>query len=264
MHREEIAIRAAIEAGKAIMFVYDTPFGVEYKQDQSPLTKADRLANEIIMSYLSKTDFPIISEENAQIPYAQRRDWQQLWMVDPLDGTKEFIKKNDEFTVNIAFIENGNPKEGVIYAPALRKLYYTLEGKAYRQSDVYAIEDWSVEKSDVLPQEETNDGEWVMLVSRSHMSAETADFVEGQKSLYPDKKITMLSAGSSLKICKVVEGSANIYPRFAPTMEWDVAAGHAIAQAAYCEIIDVKKGQTLEYNKENLLNPWFILQKIKS
>jgi len=259
----QIAIKASLEAGKVIMEVYDSVIEVEYKDDKSPLTEADKKANDVINSFLRPTEIPIISEENKQTDYSERKNWDACWVVDPVDGTKEFIKRNGEFTVNIALVINGKPELGVIYAPAIRTLYFAdvSENAAYKtelSSHKTAIEDvlrWSKPLSPKSGQEQT-----IQVVgSRSHMSQETLDFVEGLKK--QGKEVEIVSKGSSLKFCLVADGNADVYPRYAPTMEWDTAAGQAICNAIDIEVISKKTNKSLLYNKENLLNPWFLVAK---
>ena len=255
----KIAIAASIDAGLEIMKIYAGEFNYELKDDNSPLTIADKNANDVINQYLIKTDIPIISEENAQIDYSVRKEWSTCWIVDPLDGTKEFIKRNGEFTVNIALIKNGKPILGVVYVPVEKKLYY---------ADVYTMEAYSVILSDDLEFEEQlknairvspkrNENLIRVVGSRSHMNDETTNFVNKLKS--NSLKVDIISKGSSLKFCLVAEGSADIYPRFAPTMEWDTAAAHAICSAAGVEVISHETKKPLSYNKKNLLNPWFLV-----
>lgn len=261
----QTAITAALKAGEEILRIYNDPasdFEVEKKSDHSPLTIADRKSNEIIMEYLKNTPYPVISEENKAIGYDTRRSWTTVWIVDPLDGTKEFIQKNGEFTVNIALVYEGRPALGVIYIPVTRTLYYgTLREGAYKIAPVSYAEttDWAeLEKKALplpLPRKDTS---FVVVASRSHMSTETERFIADLKREH--KEVRFTSIGSSIKICLVAEGSADIYPRFAPTMEWDTAAGHAIAKAAGKELYQQDGKTPLTYNKENLLNPWFIVK----
>ena len=257
------AIQASLKAGKAIMQVYDTVFDVEYKNDKSPLTEADKQANDIINSYLIPTQIPIISEENKEIDFSIRKMWEHCWIVDPVDGTKEFVKRNGEFTVNIALIENGKPQLGVIYVPETKELYYAIvaDKKAYKVqlSSHDEVMDTVFEKAETI-QPRTNDSNTIKVVgSRSHMSQETEDFIENLKS--NGKFVEIISKGSSLKFCLIAEGKADVYPRFAPTMEWDTAAGQAICNAVGVEVISSNTNQPLLYNKEPLLNPWFIVSK---
>jgi len=259
----QIAIMASLEAGDVIMKVYDTAFNVEIKEDKSPLTEADKKANDIINSYLVKTEFPIISEENRQTDYSTRKNWKTCWVVDPVDGTKEFIKRNGEFTVNIALVTNGKPELGVIYVPATKVLYFAdvINNKGYKvelDSHNTSIEE-ILEKSTLLNPKQDNSKHIKVVGSRSHMSQETLDYMETLKSM--GNKVEIVSKGSSLKFCLVAEGNADVYPRFAPTMEWDTAAGQAICNAVGIDVISKETNESLLYNKENLLNPWFLVSK---
>jgi len=259
----KIAITAALKAGEEILRIYHDPasdFEIERKADHSPLTIADRKSNEIILEYLQTTPYPVISEENKAIPFETRRQWQTVWIVDPLDGTKEFIKRNGEFTVNIALTEGGNPILGVIYIPVKETLYYGIcqEG-AFRADHVVYTPGTDYDKltgqARPLPLAHS-DSAYIVVASRSHMSPETEKFIEELRQKHP--KVELTSIGSSIKICLVAEGTADIYPRFAPTMEWDTAAGHAIARAAGKNLYRTDGVTPLMYNKEDLLNPWFI------
>ncbi|MEM5565638.1 3'(2'),5'-bisphosphate nucleotidase CysQ [Psychroserpens sp. AS72] len=258
----KIAIEASLKAGEVIMQVYDTAFDIEIKDDKSPLTEADKKANDIINTFLNPTPIPIISEENRQIDFSTRKDWDECWIVDPVDGTKEFIKRNGEFTVNIALVKDGMPQLGVIYVPDSKVLYFADVSKkeAYKvvlESHQTTLEDIKKQCSSLVPKLKTNQVD--VVGSRSHMSQETLDFVEDLKS--SGKDVQIVSKGSSLKFCLVAEGNADIYPRFAPTMEWDTAAGQAICNAVGVEVISKETNKPLLYNKENLLNPWFIVSK---
>ncbi len=253
-----IAISASIMAGKEILKIYNTDFNVEYKQDESPLTMADKNANDIIVSFLEPTKIPVLSEEGRSIPYSERKDWEQLWIVDPLDGTKEFIKKNDEFTVNIALIKNQKPIMGVVYAPVLDELYYSdVEIGAYKLENASSLYNQNKLSSSLkLPLNIPRDY-FGVVASRSHLSKETSDFIERLNKNHSELKI--VSKGSSLKLCMIAEGSADIYPRFAPTMEWDTAAGHAVILCSDKRIVQANSPtHEVMYNKEDLLNPWFI------
>jgi len=257
------AIKACLEAGKVIMQVYNTAFNVEFKDDKSPLTEADKQANEIINSYLIPTGIPIISEENKQTNYSTRKKWDLCWIVDPVDGTKEFIKRNGEFTVNIALVENGKPKLGVIYVPATKTIYFAdvdkqLSFKTELESHNTTI--YEVLNGAKVLKPKTGNTNLIQVVgSRSHMNKETLDFVEQLKQ--SGKEVEIVSKGSSLKFCLVAEGNADIYPRFAPTMEWDTAAGQAICNAVGIDVISKQTNNSLLYNKEDLLNPWFLVSK---
>lgn len=251
------AIIAAIFAGEEINDVYNSSdFEVETKQDNSPLTKADKMAHNKIMDVLSKTGIPVLSEEGKNIPHEERKHWEYFWMVDPLDGTKEFIKRNGEFTVNIALIKNGNPVMGVIYTPVTSMLYYgDLELGAFKTKvdDVPVNEEIKFKNVYRLPV--ANTLKYTIVASRSHLSEDTQAIINQKEKEHG--QVDVVSKGSSLKLCLVAEGSADYYPRLAPTMEWDTAAGHAIALASGCKVIRNDNKQALTYNKENLLNPWF-------
>ncbi len=259
----QTAILASLEAGQAIMQVYDTAFNIEYKEDKSPLTEADKKANEIINSFLKPTNIPIISEESKQIDYDIRKNWDTCWIVDPVDGTKEFIKRNGEFTVNIALAVKGKPKLGVIYVPVTKTVYYAdvTKRQAYKaklNSHNTTIEEVFNESKPLQPKK-GNSNPVQVVGSRSHMSQETLDFIEELKK--SGKDVEIVSKGSSLKFCLVAEGNADIYPRFAPTMEWDTAAGQAICNAVGIKVISEETTKSLLYNKENLLNSWFLVSK---
>lgn len=260
-HNLNIAIRAAIKAGSAILRIYADEFFVDVKADNSPLTLADKNANEIINSFLESTGIPIISEENKEVDYAVRKGWAQCWMVDPLDGTKEFIKRNGEFTVNIALVENGRPVLGVIYVPATMELYFAevVTKKAFKviiADENQTAGELTAAATEIHPAEAPQHKIQVV-GSRSHMSEATLASVEELKKKHPVAEI--VSKGSSLKFCLVAEGKAHVYPRFAPTMEWDTAAGQAICEAVGLRVIDKETGKELRYNKESLLNPFFLV-----
>jgi len=250
-------VKIAKDAGTAIMKIYNQDFSVEYKTDNSPLTIADQKSNEIIVSALNQLpvnsllnqSIPILSEEGKRTPYDERKNWNYFWLIDPLDGTKEFVKRNGEFTINIALIHKKTPVLGVVYSPVLNLCYWAksnegafkdgkkLPLKTKRQRDVYKI-----------------------VASRSHMSSETKDFIE---AIDIDKEKEVISIGSSLKICLVAEGEANIYPRLGPTMEWDTAAAHAIVNESnglFNKYLDNGTYQQHLYNKKNLLNDWFVVE----
>ena len=250
------AIDAALKAGEKILSIYNDPasdFEIERKADNSPLTIADRKAHEAIVAILNETPFPVLSEEGRHLGY-----------VDPLDGTKEFIKRNGEFTVNIALVQNSVPVFGVIYVPVKKELYFGIEGAgAYKCSGIVGLEDDGVAleeligKSERLPLKEVRD-HLIVVASRSHLSPETESYIADLKKKHGS--VELISSGSSIKICLVAEGKADVYPRFAPTMEWDTAAGHAIARAAGMEVYQAGKEEPLRYNKEDLLNPWFVVE----
>ncbi len=258
-------VRAALDAGAAILAVYDTDYAIETKDDRSPLTEADRQAHRVIQKGLAPVGLPILSEEGRQLPYETRKGWDRFFLVDPLDGTKEFIKRNGEFTVNIAVIERGRPTAGVIYVPVQDLLYVAspsagalrVEGcrGANAEPDVSSL----LEKGLPLPLTPRADRPYTVVGSRSHGSPELDAFVARLQETRGD--IAFESAGSSLKFCRVAEGSADVYPRTGPTCEWDTAAGQAIAEHAGCSVTEFESGRPLRYNKENLLNPWFVVRR---
>ena len=254
------AITAALEAGKAILEIYHSgDFDIEIKGDNSPLTKADTASHNVIMSYLEPTKIPVLSEEGRDIPYKERKDWKQLWIVDPIDGTKEFIKRNGEFTVNIALIENQRPLIGVIFVPVTGELFFSCkELGTYKV--VVDIENYNLDalqaKANKLPLQR-EDKTFTVVASRSHMSAETESYVKQMRDIHGE--VNLISKGSSLKLCMVAQGAANCYPRFAPTMEWDTAAGQAICEHAGFEVIDWDTKENMMYNREELLNNWFLV-----
>ncbi len=262
-----VATHAAVAAGCAIMEIYDDPnsdFSIERKEDNSPLTIADKRSHEVICSYLEPLGVPILSEEGAQTEYEERAKWEQLWVVDPLDGTKEFIKKNGEFTVNIALVERGEPIMGVIYIPATGALYIAEVGVGtLRARDIYKVSqiegvEFESEGSpfDMLQKPERQGEPLRIVASRSHQSPETKDYVDTLCA--EGHEMEFVSVGSSIKIALVAAAEADIYPRFAPTMEWDTAAGDALLRAQGRSLIDANTGRKLSYNKPNLLNPFFI------
>jgi len=248
-------IAIAEAAGKEIMQIYDTDdFAVTDKSDNSPLTKADKAGNAVIVAALKEQypQIPIISEENKMIEYADRKDWNYFWLVDPLDGTKEFIKKNGEFTVNIALVRNGKPVLGVVGIPAKNQMYYAVENKG-----AYKIDENGVETKLVVNEPKTD--EIALIGSRSHPSPEFDAYLKDMESKFAT--VNFVPAGSSLKFCLVAEGKADVYPRLGPTMEWDTAAGHALVLEAGARVKVYGQEMDLQYNKENLLNPFFIVEK---
>jgi len=246
-------VKIAHKAGKAIMEIYLGDIGVEYKEDSSPLTLADKAANLIIVRELKilYPDIPIISEENKLLPYADRKGWRTCWLVDPLDGTKEFIKRNGEFTVNIALIEEGRPVIGVVFVPAKLITYYGILDKgSYKMTDN--------EEAVPLSIADYNSKDILKIVgSRSHSTPEMEAYIEELKQAYGE--VEYVAAGSSLKFCLVAEGIAHEYPRLGPTMEWDTAAGQAVAEGAGAKVVNATTLLPLMYNKENLLNPYFLV-----
>jgi 3'(2'), 5'-bisphosphate nucleotidase len=255
------SVRAALKAGEEILKVYESDFSIEQKEDRSPLTLADKNAHEIICENLKETSFPVLSEEGRAVAYAERSGWDYFWMVDPLDGTKEFIKRNGEFTVNIALIHKQRAILGVIYVPVTKTLYYAAEGVGsykFQITDMIADDlEGLILQSLKLPVPHANK-KFTVVASRSHLSEETEMFIDGVKTAH--KEVEFISSGSSIKLCLVAEGSADVYPRFAPTMEWDTAAGQAICEIAGKKVIDYTTNKPLLYNKTDLLNNWFIVQ----
>ena len=258
-----IAVKASLKGGEEILKVYNSDFSVERKEDNSPLTLADKNANEAICNTLSQTKIPVLSEEGKTIPYAERSRWEYFWMVDPLDGTKEFVKRNGEFTVNIALIHQQKSILGVIYVPVTRTLYFAAQGlgsfKFQVSSSKFEVQSLSelISSSQKLPIADLKN-KFTVVASRSHLSEETEQFIDGLKTVH--KELDFISSGSSIKLCLVAEGRADVYPRFAPTMEWDTAAGQAICETAGKKVIDYKTNVNVLYNKEDLLNNWFIVQ----
>lgn len=251
----DIMLAAALEAAEAIMAYYRDGFGVERKADASPVTEADTVADAIIRRWLEATGIPVISEETAVTEYAVRRHWPRVWVVDPLDGTKEFIKHTGEFTVNIALVEEGTPTEGLVFAPAKGLLYRTQAKRLWKE--IYGGDaDGTLKKKEgyVLP--EMIHASPHICASVSHANAATRAYVEKYRSAHPLGNL--ISVGSSLKFGFLAEGKAGIYPRFSPTMEWDTAAGHAVLLAAGGQVWDVETHAPLTYNRENLRNGSFI------
>ncbi len=254
------AIEASLLAGDEILKVYNTGFEVEQKADNSPLTIADKNAHDTICDILKVMPYPILSEEGKNIEYSERKEWDYFWMVDPLDGTKEFIKRNGEFTVNIALIHKQKSILGVIYIPVTRMLYFAAQGIGSFKLKIPTNYTTSINLSDLINQSqklpiEHPNRKFTVVASRSHLSEETQMFVDGLKTIHKD--IEFISTGSSIKLCLVAEGAADVYPRFAPTMEWDTAAGQAICEIAGKSVVDYDTNNALLYNKENLLNRWF-------
>lgn len=258
----ELCIRASLLAGKEILKVYNSDFGVEQKKDDSPLTEADKNAHLSIVAELQKTGFPILSEEGRDIPFKERKNWDYFWMVDPLDGTKEFVKRNGEFTVNIALIHKQQAIMGIIYVPVKDELYFgAQEIGAYKVAAYSLIENVDFESlldtENKLPKKVNRN--YTVVASRSHMSSETEDFIAEKR--VEQGVIDLTSVGSSLKLCMVAEGLADDYPRFAPTMEWDTAAGQAIVEATGGKVIEWESKISMKYNRPDLLNKWFLVTK---
>jgi 3'(2'), 5'-bisphosphate nucleotidase len=245
----KVAIKAAELANIEILKVYRSDdFQAEAKGDNSPLTLADKKAHHIISETLASTNLPILSEEGKSIPYAERKSWEYFWMVDPLDGTKEFLKRNDEFTVNIALINKGVPVLGVVSVPVTGDTYYASQGEG-----AFLKRNGQVTQLAKRKRIDLSVSGLRVVASRSHMSEETQTFVD--KLNEP----VLVSKGSSLKFMLLAEGKADVYPRFAPTMEWDTAAAHAIMTAVDLKVQHPDTKDELRYNKTDLLNPFFVV-----
>ncbi|MBQ4862104.1 3'(2'),5'-bisphosphate nucleotidase CysQ [Pseudoalteromonas sp. MMG013] len=240
-------------AGEAIMSIYAKDFAIDYKADESPVTEADIAAHKVIVAGLQKLtpSTPILSEESAHIPWATRQTWDEYWLVDPIDGTKEFIKKNGEFTVNIALIKDGKPVLGVVHAPALNLSYLAADA-------IGAFKECGEARIELKVTKKANIGRINVVGSRSHPSPDLAAY------LAQFEDVEMIPKGSSLKLCLVAEGSADIYPRLGPTSEWDTGAGHAVSAIAGATITQID-GSPLTYNqKDSYLNPYFIVSRLES
>ncbi|MFN5182124.1 MAG: 3'(2'),5'-bisphosphate nucleotidase CysQ [Bacteroidota bacterium] len=262
----ERVIKAALDAGEEILKVYQTDFHVEYKGDKSPLTEADKRSNDCIISSLSDFQIPFLTEETVAETFEKRKEWSKVWIIDPLDGTKEFVKRNGEFTVNIALIEDQVPVLGVIYSPVFKDLYYAAKGlgsfKVSRHDVLSFLNENSSNLEKLFPKairlplvNEKN--KYTIVASRSHLSSETYHHIENLKS--SKGEVELINSGSSLKICMVAEGTADEYPRFGPTMEWDTAAGQAIVELAGGKLLRQSDLKPLKYNREELTNPSFIV-----
>lgn len=256
-----LAINSAYKAGIIQKEIYSKDFGVNYKADNSPVTIADKLSNEAIKETLCVANFPFLSEEDSEIDYNIRKKWDYYWIIDPLDGTKEFIKKNDEFSVNIAFAFKNKIIFGVVYSPINAELFFnTNNATAYKTvlNSIIELNNFNqflISAKKLIP--ENNSNQLTIATSRSHLNENTQNFINfiTNKSTIP---VNIIQKGSAIKICTVAEGKANIYPRFGPTSEWDTAAGHAILNATGGKIISLNTFQEIEYNKECSLNSDFI------
>ncbi|MBN2163218.1 MAG: 3'(2'),5'-bisphosphate nucleotidase CysQ [Pontiellaceae bacterium] len=271
----KIAAECAIQAGEAMLEIYAQDFEVEFKSDDSPLTAADKAAHRIIVAALEQTPYPVLSEESAAVSYEERSSWTTYWLVDPLDGTKEFIKKNGEFTVNIALIDQGIPVAGVVYVPVEATLYLGLENGAFKVAQCVGKSiDELIGSATSCRISQSPSTPLRIVASKSHCNDETRSFIADLEARYG--AVELVSRGSSLKLCMVAEGSADIYPRIAPTMEWDTAAAHAVVRAAGGAVFEFNPSVSaadylctpdaqesfsamLRYNKENLLNPYFVV-----
>ena len=275
----KIAVKAAYEAGNTILEIYARDFEVELKADNSPLTEADRAANEIIAAHLASTPYPVLSEESKAVSFEVRKEWDRYWLVDPIDGTKEFIRKNGEFTVNIALIERGKPILGVVLVPVSSVFYLGGDLGAFK-----AVNGIHYESLDELLQSidsgctdlerisvsGTFSGSLKVVASKSHCNEQTLVFIEQAEEVYGSSE--RVSSGSSIKLCMVAEGVADFYPRVAPTCEWDTAAAHAVVDAAggsvfiydsevhaHQYVTSNKSLDQVAYNKADIINPYFVV-----
>lgn len=260
------AIKAAIRAGERIAEIYLHPFEVEYKSDATPVTIADKEANTIIEDFLQITNIPVLGEEGEHFHYDKRKYWKQIWIVDPLDGTKEFVNRNGEFTVNIALAEEGEPVIGVIYMPVFKDLYFAAKGFGSFKLDKHTfiehqslIYTYSLEKIISLSKQlpfQSLPKNFTLVASRSHPNHDTKHFIQKRKE--EQSGLQLIYTGSSIKMCWIAEGKAHEYPRYGRTMEWDTCAGHCILKYAGGEIISLEDQLPLRYNKENIENPSFL------
>ncbi|WP_111495369.1 MULTISPECIES: 3'(2'),5'-bisphosphate nucleotidase CysQ [Marinobacter] len=238
-------IRIAEAASEKVLAIYQTDFSVEHKDDKSPVTAADLASHDVIVKGLKALtpDIPILSEESANAPWSERREWQRFWLVDPIDGTKDFVNRNGEFTVNIALIEDNAPVMGVVTAPALGTVYWGIVGEGAGKRDAEGNEQ---RLAVVEPPASKR-----VVASKNHLNDETRAFIEqlGEHCL--------VQAGSSLKFCRIAEGAADIYPRIGPTCEWDTGAAQAVLEAAGGKVRKLD-GSPVTYGKEDVLNPFFV------
>ncbi len=254
-----LAVEASVKAGIAIKQIYTSKdYQIEIKDDDSPVTRADKTSSAIIADMLRETGIPVIDEEHCCPDFSVRKSWKNLWLVDPMDGTKEFISGNGEFTVNIALIEDKQPIFGVIYAPVTGELYWG--GKVTGSYKALNIQEWStfatIEKKAIkIRPDQKTDNILKIAASRSHLDKNTESFIASLEKSF--ENVTFVSKGSSLKLCMIAEGTTDIYPRFSRTMEWDTAAGHAIAAGTDGVLFRQADLKELEYNKEDLSNPPF-------
>lgn len=260
----KLAIIASIKAGKEILQIYETSFEVEIKADATPVTLADKAASNSIIKDLASTNIKVLSEEDVHFEYSLRKNWNQIWIVDPLDGTKEFVKRNGEFTVNIALVENNVPVIGVIYSPVSRNLYFASKDNgsfkisghdvlAYTNENKSFDELFSTSKK--LPLQ-PQPSAYTIVASRSHLSKEVSVRIKNAELNHG--KVEIINTGSSIKFCLIAEGYAHEYPRYGTTMEWDTAAGQCIIEQCGGQVIDLETKNVLRYNKENLKNNNFI------
>lgn len=261
-HLLSMAVRAAMNAGSEILDVYcQSEVEVEHKKDNSPVTKADIRAHAVIEAILRETNIPILSEEGIHLPFEERNNWQTLWIIDPLDGTNEFVAKSGDFCVNIALVDSGEPILGVIYSPTRDTVWFGAKDlNAYKIENVSTvIDDFSFEtlqQNGIKMPFNATGNQYIVLVSRSNLNEATKTFIETLKTEY--KELTLAHIGSALKFCVLAEGAANLYPRYATTSEWDTAAGHAILKSLGGDVLQKDSNIPLMYNKANLNNPGFV------
>ncbi len=265
-------IMAVLDAGEAILGIYESgeDVEVEYKADQSPLTAADRASHALLMERLQQLwDLPVLSEESREVPWERRGQWESYWLVDPLDGTKEFIRRNGEFTVNVALVRRGVPVYGVVYAPVPGLLYFGAAGhgarRAVRGVDYADRDELAARLTDAehafpaLPLAQEPGRPFTVVASRSHGNVETTDFIERLEVDHgPARRV---SVGSSLKLCLCAEGTADVYPRLAPTMHWDTAAAQAVVSAAGGRVLQAGTSDELSYGGPSLVNPYFVVTR---
>lgn len=249
-----IGLQAVVEASAEIMKIYSGSFASQYKEDGSPVTDADFASNQVLIKRLSETGIPIISEEAASEDYELRKTWTRCWSVDPLDGTKEFLKRNDEFAICVALIENGIPTLGIIASPVKEEILTggtDIPVAAFAFSQIDQPQAWHF----VEPGTAVNKP-LVLAGSRTHHSGNMPEYTDGLRAKFGD--IDLMAKGSALKFFDLALGRADVYPRFAPTMEWDIAAGQAILTALGGCVVNAETNEPLRYNKKSLYNPHFI------
>ena len=258
------AFNAAVRAGAEIMKVYHNSesYDIKVKSDNTPLTIADRLAHNKIKEVLGSTRIPILSEEGREMLYDERKNWDMFWLIDPLDGTIEFIKGNNEFTVNIALMSENECVGAIVYVPYLGKAYFAEQGcGAMLLEGVYPDENANYTNRDIrskaqmLPLSSATHDKFRIAVSRSHQTAETAEYVEKMRKMHPE--IDIIEQGSSYKFCLMAEGTIDYYPRTTTTYEWDTAAAELILVESGGLVRSLPDHRPLRYNKEDLHNPWF-------
>lgn len=249
----DIALAASCEAAAGILRAKEKGYDKWIKEDHSPVTEADYESNRILIKHLEPLNIPILSEEQDDVDYETRKDWTTFWLLDPLDGTKEFIKGLPEFTINIALIHEGEPVLGIVAVPAASEVYYGYGDLAWKANVSSGTID-QVERLNPAPPSNI----LKVAASRSHLSLKTAEYIDGLKA--DNHKIELIQAGSALKFCLIAEGKAHVYPRFNPCMEWDTAAAHAILKAVGKNIVQMENGEQLKYNKVSLYNPPFLAQ----